>query len=368
MSCDNCYNGCVENTSDKCVSYTGAAVPQLGITTPTNLLCIEETLINTVVSFLDGAGIHITINPDLYCTLVTQYLPEGTPTLVQLLSALVQAACSLEAVTVANTEAITTLNSPYTIGCLSGVTSSSNTHDVLQATINKLCLTVLDLEALALDVNTNYVKIADLNSLIQAYLNGISAGTQQYRKMVPYTVVEYYGPLTNFDGTGAGISSLGWQNIYLCNGNNGTPDKRGRVGVGAIVTPGVTGPTLSATVNPANPGNPNYALGDTNGANSVTLLTSQLPAHSHTTTAAATSIVNDPGHFHYAGNSPEGWSSSGSIGMVNRDPRNVQTSTSYTGITVNTSVGVTVNNTGDGASHPNIQPVLATYYIMYIPS
>ena len=48
--------------------------------------------------------------------------------------------------------------------------------------------------------------------------------------MVPYTVVEYYGPLTYFDNTGAGQGD--WDRIFLCNGLNGTPDKRGRVAVG----------------------------------------------------------------------------------------------------------------------------------------
>jgi hypothetical protein len=78
--------------------------------------------------------------------------------------------------------------------------------------------------------------------------------------------------------------------------------------------------------------------------------------------------VTDPGHSHYVGNTPEGWSSSGNIGIVNRTPQNVQTSTAYTGISVATHVGVTIDTTGNGVSHNNIQPVLAAYYIMYIPS
>jgi len=368
MPCDNCNNGCVQVTTDQCVNYTGAAVPALEITVPTNLLCIENTLINTVVSFLDGHGINITINPSYYCSLVTGYLPVGTtPNLVQLLTALVRAACDLQnQVTVIN-GTLTTLNSPYTVGCLDGVTSSSKTHDVVQAIITKLCTTVSNLSALTIDVNTNYVKISDLNTLIQAYLNSISGGTQQYLKMIPYTAVEYYGPLTNFDGTGAGINSLGWNKIYLCNGNNGTPDKRGRVGVGAIVTPGVTAGPLNPSVDPAFAGNPNYAIGDTTGANSVTLLASQMPSHTHTATASAISIVDEHGgHFHYSGHTPQQWGGSGTIGITD-ELANYKTSTSLTGITVETTVGVTNAATGGGAAHPNIQPVIATYYIMYIP-
>lgn len=31
MSCTNCFNGCTEITSDKCVRYTGTNIPELGI-------------------------------------------------------------------------------------------------------------------------------------------------------------------------------------------------------------------------------------------------------------------------------------------------------------------------------------------------
>ena len=114
-------------------------------------------------------------------------------------------------------------------------TSTSDTHAVLQAVITKLCDLDVELAALALDVDTNYVKLADLNSLIAAYIASTStSGVQYYTRMVPYTVVEYYGSLTgNFDVTGAGLND--WDKIYLCNGLNGTPDKRGRVPVGVIV-------------------------------------------------------------------------------------------------------------------------------------
>jgi len=365
MSCDNCYNGCTESVSDKCVNYTGAAVPALGITIPTNLLCIENTLIEKVVSFLDGTGIDITINPSYYCSLVTQYLPGGTPTLLDVLTALVRAACNLQGEVDTINSQIATLNAPYTVGCLSGVTSSSNTHDVVQAIITQLCTTVTNLTALTLDVNTNYVKIADLNGLIQSYLNSINAGTQQYTKMVPYTVVEYYGPLSNFDGTGAGLSSRGWNKVYLCNGENGTPDKRGRVGVGAIYN--VPGGPLNPAVDPAYAGNPNYTFLGTEGANSVTLATSQIPSHTHT--GNATSTVTDPGHSHYF-YKDEKHATDGSTGLGSDPTAGIAVpgfvSTSSTGITVSTSV--TNSNTGGDGSHNNIQPVLATYYIMYIPS
>lgn len=178
MSCTNCYNGCVEITSDKCVKYTGLDSIPLGITSGDSLLLVEEALISNVVSFLDGTGIDITIASEDYCALVTGYLPEGTPNALELFTALVKAACDLQTQVTAVAADIATLNANYTVDCLSGVTSTSDTHDVVQAIINKACATDVDLAALALDVDTNYVKLADLNTLIASYqasLPGLAA-------------------------------------------------------------------------------------------------------------------------------------------------------------------------------------------------
>ena len=189
--------------------------------------------------------------------------------------------------------------------------------------------------------------------------------------MVPFVAYEYYGSLTNFDGTGAGIPANGFNKVYLCNGLNGTPDKRGRVAVGAIASVPPVGIGLDAAVNPSFAGNPNYALSGTAGANTIVLTPSQLANHSHNALGTATVTLNDPGHSHYVGNTPEGWSSAGSIGIVDRTPTNVQTTTAVTGITVTSNsannVSITVEPTGDNAAHSNIQPVIAAYYIMYIP-
>ena len=366
MSCESCYNGCVEVTPDECVRYTGAPSEPLGIDTGDTLLSVEEALITTVVSFLNGQGIDITVNPEYYCTLVSQYLPAGTVhTVPEMFTALVRAACNLQAQVTTINGTLDTLNADYTIGCLTGVTASSDTHAIVQAAINKLCSTASSLTALSLDVSTNYVKLADLNTLIQAYLDSQSGGVvQQYQKMVPYTVVEYYGPLTNFDGTGAGISSLGWANIYLCNGSNGTPDKRGRVGVGAIV--GVPGGPLNAAVNPLYTGNPNYSIQDIGGTNTVLLNSNQIPVHTHAATAT-TSISPNPHDHGFTGISGTGWPD-GSGGRVTAGNINSYPVTSQIkSVTLSANTNVVIQDAGGGQGHNNIQPVLAAYYIMYIP-
>jgi len=377
MSCESCYNGCVETVSDQCVRYTGLDSIPLDIQSGDNLQTVLDNIINSLVPLLTGEGDSIVILESIRCAILNGYLPTpseaDTWTSAQLFNALVKVVCDLQAQIDAIDAEIAILNADYDIDCLTGVTASSDTHAIVQAIITRLCDTIADLAALELDVATNYVKLSDLDALIAAYLasQAGSGSTQEYVKMVPYVAYEYYGPLTNFDGSGVGIPNLGFYKVYLCNGLNATPDKRGRVAVGAIANVPPINIGLDAAVDPNFVGNPNYALFTTAGANSVTLITSQMPSHSHTGIGTTTVTLNDPGHFHFVGNTPEGWDSSGSIGIVNRTPKNVQTTTSTTGITVTSNnpgnVAIGIDNTGGGGSHANIQPVIAAYYIMYIP-
>lgn len=364
MACESCYSGCVETTTDKCVRYTGDDALVLGIQTGDPLLTVEQALIQHVISFLNGSGIFISLNPAYYCTLVSQYLGTGTPNVPELFGALVRAACDLQTQIDTIDGTLATLNADYTIDCLEGVTASSDTHAILQAVINKVCENTLAIDALALDVDTNYVKLSDINDLIAAYLAEHSGASSQFNsRMVPYTVVEYYGPLSNFDGTGAGLTANGYDKIYLCNGLNGTPDKRGRVGVGAIAS--VPGGPLDAAVDPTFAGNPNYALNGVGGNNTVTLDITQIPSHTHAATSTATSTVTDPGHSHTLAGSvqPGGAGDASRAGAL----ATVTTASATTNITVDTSVSTVNTAAGSGGSHPNIQPVLACYYIMYIP-
>ena len=232
MSCESCYNGCVQTVSDECVRYTGLDIPALGISTGDSLKMVEEAITSYLVPLLTGQGDAITLSEGDVCALVTGYLTEGlTHTSEEWITALAKGECDLQAQIVVINNIIAILNADYTIGCLTGVTTSSDTHAIVQAIITKLCQTVAALEALTLDVETNYVKIADFDALVAAYLASLPGGsTQYYLNMIPYTAVEYYGDIdVNFDGTGAGISANGFYKIYLCNGLNGTPDKRGRV-------------------------------------------------------------------------------------------------------------------------------------------
>lgn len=378
-NCSNCYNGCTEIVSDRCVRYTGIDVPVLGIKTGDSLSFVEQALITFLTSTLDGTGIKIDLGTTVVCNLVQQYLPTcGDLTIVDISKALIEAACDLQEQVDAIDNTLTILNADYTIGCLTGVTASSDTHAIVQAVITKLCQVQVDLTALALNLSTNYVSVADIDSYIEAYLNSTGSSTLVSNKMVPYSVLPYFGTLANFDGTGAGTGN--WLKIYLCNGNNGTPDLRGRTLVGA--TTGMFGGTLSSAVNFNIPGsgNPNYTLGSVTGANQITLDVTQIPSHTHV--ATATTSVTDTGHRHKfsddnlsptnalrADNDIIPFSTSPSSALIsaagNGSGQIYETSNEETGIAVQVNVSSAV--TGGGLAHANIQPSIGSYFIIYIP-
>ena len=393
MSCTNCYNGCTEIVSDKCVKYTGIDIPALGITNGDTLLTVENAITSFLTSVLTGQGVKPTIDPLIICQAVQQHLPVCTVcdgfTLNEILTAIIKAVCDIQVQINAINTTLNILNADYTIGCLTGVTSSTDTHDILQAVINKLCLVDSNLTALSADVLNNYVPVDSspgypgINDYIEAYINSTSSSLIS-NKMIPYAAIPYYGTLSNFDGTGAGIGD--WINVYLCNGQNFTPDLRGRTLVGA--TTGMFGNDLLPTVDPALPNNPSYTLSGiipplvptVSGSNEVPLNVSQIPNHTHTVVVE----VTDPGHGHDLKASHESGGSKDNRGFFALDQSNPIVEhpallgdpsimeldgsgngigSSDTGIAVN----VVVNPTGGGEAHTNTQPSVACYFIMYIP-
>lgn len=382
-NCTNCYNGCSEIVSDKCVKYTGIDIPALGISNGDTLVSVESALITFLSSALTGAGIKPIISDGIICSIINEYLPSCSEcngyTLNELLNALINATCDIQVQVNTIKCDVDKLNADYTIGCLEGVTASSDTHDIVQAVITKLCQLNVDLSALELEISTNYVSVADINSYIEAYLSSVGTSTLIKNKMVPYSVLPYFGPLTNFDVTGAGTGD--WVDIYLCNGNNNTPDLRGRTLVGT--TTGMGGGAFSPVVDPSIAGNPNYSLNTTAGANQVVITEAQLPAHTHN--SIATSVVTDEGHSHFIANNVSGGASAPTITADNyinfrhdlegnlsyrltgslTEPTLGKTEEKETGISVATSVNI--SNTGGGLPHNNVQPSVGAHYIIYLP-
>jgi len=379
--CSNCYSNCTEITSDKCVKYTGVDIEVLGIKNGDSINYVTAAIAGFLTSTLDGSGIKYELDPENVCAIISNELTDCTDiTQKDISNALASVICAIDT-RVTNLENYNTaLDADYTIPCSEiDVTGNEGTRSVLQAVVNQLCTVTTDLDALELNVATNYVLISDIDQYIENYITNNSPSiTAQRDKMVPFTVVEYYGPLTVFDASGAGLPDVGgvdWSQIYLCNGDNGTPDKRGRIAVGT--TSGMGGGSFPTETDPLISGNPTYNLYTTTGTNTVTLQTAQIPAHSH-------NITIDPegehSHFCFANVSDnEAISSTLATARRFRDGDNSENYSlrSSTGSTqdvgpTNTEPDhihdATADSTGGGASHNNIPPVLACHYIMYIPT
>jgi microcystin-dependent protein len=128
------------------------------------------------------------------------------------------------------------------------------------------------------------------------------------------------------------------------------PDLRGRVVAGADGMGGSSAGRLTDAVAGID------ALGDAGGAQSHTLSTSEMPAHSHG--------VTDPGHNHGFSNNPfyggSQTSTPASGGSVSH-PSNSQT----VSITSNTT-GISIQNNGGGGAHNNVQPTIVLNYLLRV--
>lgn len=345
MGCVNCFDDCNDElTSDKCVKYTGDDVELLSICKGDSLRNIEDEIIAELVKHKTGEGITI---PDISgCNSILTLLDTDPPSLKSIIQALVTSYCSLKS-------AITIIQSGSTVfsfdkKCLLTLTSTSSRDQVIQAVINKLC----SLDTSVTNILNDYVKASDFTTLVSNYLNSINTTTvvNYYTKLIPYVAYEYYGPLSNFDSSGKGIASVGFDKVYICNGSYGTPDKRGRTAIGATI--GVPGGALDSAVDPTI--NPGYqpALKDKIGSVNTILTIQQLPSHSHTLT--------DPGHSHsiyYAGDAKEGG-----------EGNHMRTTASAFPLSTDVKqTGITIGSTGNSQPHSNIQPGIVCNFIMFIP-
>lgn len=373
--CNGCYQGCRDIISDQCVKYTGNDIAFLGIEKGDPLSEVEEKITTYLQTVASGTGVVPQL-PSTICSLVSDYLSGLTTiTLNDVLAALIHAACELQDSLESVETSIETIEAPYSLSCITGVTPTSGTHSILQAVIVQVCAISQNVTALYAALAT-YVKIEDINTYIEDYLtttDNALLSSKMYHKMVPYTAVEFYGNIAGkFDATGKGIGD--WEQVYLCNGENGTPDKRGRIPIGCTAMGSSTAldPEVEVGVNPA------YNIPKIKyGTNRVYITNNNLPSHSHT----ATSTVTDPGHKHIFGGDQGlqtfgGFSSyGGSMGFdlesgggssyyfYTKDEDN-SNNPQKTGVTVDTVITAT---TAGGQALQTIPPVISCYYIMYIP-
>lgn len=357
MPCPTCTD-CVEPKPDSCVVYTGEDVPELGLCSgETTLLQLENIIVAKILSIMDGTGITLTPTS---CTLLDTLI-DGDQSLASLVQVLFTAVCQIDS-TVGSLEDQVNAVASFDTSCLTGLSASPTRDQILQALLTKVC----SIDTRVSTLETESVKAADLDELIAAYLSAQSASTQQYTKMVPYVAYEYYGPLSNFDSNGKGISSYGFDKVYLCNGQSvgsfTVPDRRGRVGVGAVQS--VPGGALDSAVDPTLPANAgtNYAVGQKFGSSFVTLSITQMPSHAHQLT--------DPGHKHVKYNEPSTKRGGGNdpSGHAKKTPNGDSLGDAYDDETATAKTGITIGAAGGSQPHDNRQPSIAANYIMYVPS
>jgi microcystin-dependent protein len=124
-----------------------------------------------------------------------------------------------------------------------------------------------------------------------------------------------------------GSIPAGW---YLCDGSNGTPNLTDRFIIGAGLT---------------------YAVNGTGGASTATLITANMPAHTHTAT------VTDPGHLHSDTGTQQGFGSTSGPDSNQAWAGTHNTATATTGISVSNA------SVGSGSSFSILNPYYALAFI-----
>lgn len=229
MACNDCFNGCVQTTSDQCVKYTGNNIAALDIEKGDPLSDVIAKINAYLITIVDGSVIIPTIDGDDICTALDDLIPAGDITLNVLLTAIIQLLCDVKDdvdtfndATFSNTSCLTDVAPPYPTALL----------EVVQAIVNKICATNGEISDLQDDVSAlqnalpSYVLISDVNTYIATYLSGLDLMNKYYMRMVPMVAERYYGPLyTNFSLDGSGLGA--YEKIYLCNGLHSTPNLEG---------------------------------------------------------------------------------------------------------------------------------------------
>lgn len=352
--CTDCLENCDPIVTDRCIKYTGPDITALQICKGNSLYEVEAIILQKLQDISVGSGIALSTLTSA-CSFITKELLAYTqPLTLQSFAQLVfNAFCDLNV----RVDQITALNPAFSFNtaCLTGDVSTK--EKIIQALITLSC----NVNTRVATLETQSVKQTDLCSQINACLSSISS--QYNTKMVPGVVYPYLGSMSNFDNTGKGLLSSLFDKVFLCNGLNGTVDMRGRSPIGAIQS--VPGSTLDANVDPTLPANLgyNYSQGSKYGVSSVTLNSSQTPAHTHT--------VTDLGHVHDVDGITGGDNNdnTNSVRFSGGDKNQGETSFYFTsaGAAKNKITGISIGTTGGSGAHSNIQPVTAVLYIIYIP-
>ena len=351
MSCKNCFDNCRETISDKCVKYTGPDIELLGICNGDTLSMIESAIIDKLLTALDGTGITLADVTFANSAWLGTIFGSKNKTLLNLIQLLVDADQTLKNAIDSLTQSAASFNT----SCLVDLPANPTRDQILAETISVLCDVKLDVE----NFEDTYVKIDDLPTLVNNIVNPSSSSVEQYyNRAIPYVAMPYHGMLANFDNTGKGHAGAGYSKIYICNGQNGTPDYRGRSPIGAVKN--VPGPALDSVVSPTAPANAsgdvNYIQNQKAGEAFHKLTVAEVPSHTHP--------VTDPGHKHSLPNDTVGGGNS-SNSLV--DTPGSDEAQSFSVPTGTSQTNISIGSTGGNAYHNTTHPVMVAVFIMYIP-
>jgi len=179
-------------------------------------------------------------------------------------------------------------------------------------------------ENIRVDTDLTYNPVT--NTLNVPNISGNGSGLSGIEAFVTGMIILWYGDTTNVP-TG----------FVLCDGNNSTPDLRGKFVAGA--------------------GNPDYTAGSTGGSESTTLSVSQLPSHNHSFSGSASHNHTHTKATHPSGSGPEQNQSGGPEDRTNFGDTGTTSTATVT-------ISGTTGNTGSGSAIENRPPYHALCYIM----
>lgn len=334
------------------VIYQGPPNTELGICTGDTMTEVEQAIINRVMGItFDGKDITLESIVLELCDDIKNIVGNNPKTILNITEALIKYSCVLKSrIDTLQGSVIGSIgNTAVDFKCVTPPVSFSFTSG-LQAIINDYCVTKAVVNQLA--TNSGSTTIVDekiytsLNSLISTpggngLKKTVDSNSQQVSYSItgvvpPETALPYFGSLSYFDSSGKGLSGTRMEGWYLCNGNNGTPDMRGFVPVGAIQ--GVPGGNVDPSVDPSSDPSLNYAVNQIGGRAKVTLVPNNLPPHTHP--------VIDPGHDHsFRGYDNENRPCGSSCTRETKANTSKKTATATTGISIgpNTTTSLPVD-------------------------
>lgn len=310
---------------------------------------------------------------DFNCDFISEQMEGKNKDVFTLIQILIDSHCTLkEAVDTINEELDTAVS--FDLKCVTA--TSPDVNGTIQGLINKVCSLDESVQDILDQLNNGTDISSTVNNLIGNYLHanvdtcsgygitkagsGETATLTLYGYVPPSCPIPCFAPLSYFDSTGVGLPDSLFCGWFICNGNNGTPDMRGYTFAGATALPGIfAANSLDTRVDPAVQG-ATFATATFDKKGEVQHVTtiSEMPAHTHT--------ITDPGHNHNNGAFDRilKFDGTGTVGPNDGDYVNDEPKLDDSVPMANSTTGITINSTGGGQAHNNVQPTIYGYWIV----